>query len=230
MALLEIDGLYTGYGASQVLHGVDLAVDAGCATALMGRNGMGKSTTIRAVMGLLPIRQGDVRFKGRSLKGLASHRIAAMGLGWVPEGRRVFPKLTVDEHLKMAARQGPWSSDRVFALLPALAARKNHLGNQLSGGEQQMLAIGRALTTNPDLLLLDEATEGLAPLIRAQIWTCLGAIKAEGVAILVVDKDLEALHRLAERHAVLKRGQVVWQGDRQALDRERSAVRDLIAV
>jgi branched-chain amino acid transport system ATP-binding protein len=215
--MLILKELEAAYGLSQVLFGISLSVERGQMVTLLGRNGMGKTTTVRAVMGLLPLRSGEVHFDGRPLHGLAPHRVAQAGLGLVPEGRQVFPNLTVLENLvATAANRGsvpePWTVERVFALFPQLAARARAMGASLSGGEQQMLAIGRALMTNPRLLILDEATEGLAPLIRVEIWTCLEALKAGGLAILLIDKHVEALTRLADQHYVLERGRVVWSG------------------
>jgi branched-chain amino acid transport system ATP-binding protein len=215
--MLRLEGLEAAYGVSQVLFGITLAVDAGQLVTLLGRNGMGKTTTVRAVMGIVPVRAGRVVFEGRALHGLASHRVAQLGLGLVPEGRQVFPNLTVRENLVATAANRrqvtePWTVERVFDLLPPLAARARSLGATLSGGEQQMVAIGRALMTNPRLLILDEATEGLAPLIRAEIWRCLERLKASGLSILLIDKHVEALTRLADHHYVLEKGRVVWSG------------------
>jgi branched-chain amino acid transport system ATP-binding protein len=215
--MLRLEGLEAAYGVSQVLFGITLGVDAGQMVTLLGRNGMGKTTTVRAVMGIVPLRAGRVHFEGRPLHGLPPHRVAQAGLGLVPEGRQVFPNLTVQENLVATAanRRGvpePWTVERVFGLLPQLAARARSLGATLSGGEQQMLAIGRALATNPRLLILDEATEGLAPLVRAEIWTCLERLKASGLSILLIDKHVEALTRLADHHYVLEKGRVVWDG------------------
>jgi branched-chain amino acid transport system ATP-binding protein len=215
--LLEVADLHAGYGASTVLFGVSLEIGTGEVLALLGRNGMGKTTTVRAIMGLLRPTRGTIRLAGRPQEGRASYRIARSGIGLVPEGRQIFPNLTVEENLVATAanRRGhaeAWTLARVYELFGQLKERRRHLGNQLSGGEQQMLAIGRALMTNPDLLVLDEASEGLAPLIRAEIWRCLGRLKAEGQSILVIDKNLEALLRLADRHAILEKGRVVWQG------------------
>jgi branched-chain amino acid transport system ATP-binding protein len=215
--MLRLEGLEAAYGVSQVLFGITLGVDAGQMVTLLGRNGMGKTTTVRAVMGIVPLRAGRVHFEGRPLHGLPPHRVAQAGLGLVPEGRQVFPNLTVLENLVATAanRRGvpePWTVERVFGLLPQLAARARSLGATLSGGEQQMLAIGRALATNPRLLILDEATEGLAPLVRAEIWTCLERLKASGLSILLIDKHVEALTRLADHHYVLEKGRVVWDG------------------
>ena len=213
--MLEVEALRAGYGPTPVLFDIGFCVDAGEVVTLLGRNGMGKTTTIGAVMGLVHVSGGDVRFEGRPLAALPSFRIAQRGLGLIPEGRQVFPTLTVRENLVATAstRFGArWTLDRVYALLPRLAERRGHLGNQLSGGEQQMLAIGRALMTNPKLLILDEATEGLAPLVRAEIWECLRRLKNEGQAILLVDKHLDALAKLADRHVVIEKGHVVWSG------------------
>lgn len=220
--MLEVDGLETAYGQSQVLFGMTFAVEAGKVVTLMGRNGMGKTTTIRSIMGLVPTRAGSIRFEGRELRGSPSFRIGQQGLGLVPEGRQVFPNLTVRENLlgtaaNRANAARPWVLDRVFELFPALADRAGNMGAQLSGGEQQMLAIGRALMTNPKLLILDEATEGLAPMVRAEIWHCLASLKAAGQAILVIDKSVEALTRIGDRHYIVERGRVVWQGDSEEL-------------
>jgi branched-chain amino acid transport system ATP-binding protein len=218
--MLTVERLRAGYGSTPVLFDVNFAVGAGEVVTLLGRNGMGKTTTIRALMGLVRPSSGEVRFEGRSLSALPSYRIAQCGLGLVPEGRQVFPTLTVRENLVATAstRFGErWTLERVYDLLPRLAERRGHFGNELSGGEQQMLAIGRALMTNPKLLILDEATEGLAPLIRAEIWQCLRLLKNEGQAILLVDKHLDALTRLADRHVVIEKGHVVWSGSSAAL-------------
>jgi branched-chain amino acid transport system ATP-binding protein len=215
--LLAILGLEAGYGEAQVLFGVDLTIAAGEVVSLMGRNGMGKTTTVRALMGLLPATAGEIRFDGRPLAGTPPFRRAQAGIGLVPEGRQIFPTLTVEENLVATAAQragsGPgWDLDRVYAFLPRLAERRHHFGDQISGGEQQMLAIGRALMTNPRLLVLDEATEGLAPLIRQEIWGRLAALKRDGLAILVVDKTVDALLDLCDHHLILEKGRVVWQG------------------
>ncbi|MBT5415548.1 MAG: ABC transporter ATP-binding protein [Rhodospirillaceae bacterium] len=215
--MLELDGVEAAYGESRVLFGVDLAVEAGKVATLLGRNGMGKTTTVRAVMGLLPATAGEIRFEGRAIRGLPPYRIAQAGLGLVPEGRHIFPNLTVRENLVATAanRRGeatPWTVQRIFEMFPALAERQTSMGALLSGGEQQMLAVGRALMTNPRLLILDEATEGLAPLVRAEIWACLERLKTEGLSILAIDKNVEALTRIADRHHILEKGQIVWTG------------------
>jgi branched-chain amino acid transport system ATP-binding protein len=219
--LLEVEHLAAGYGPAQVLFDVGIAIAEGEVVTLLGRNGMGKTTTIRVLMGLLPASGGAARFAGVSLIGLPSYRVAQIGLGLVPEGRQIFPTLTVEENLvaTAAARFGPprWQLREVYEFFPRLAERRANMGDELSGGEQQMLAIGRALMTNPRLLILDEATEGLAPLIRAEIWTCLTRLKREGQAILLVDKHIDALMRIADRHVVIEKGNVVWTGDSAAL-------------
>jgi branched-chain amino acid transport system ATP-binding protein len=220
--LLDVAGIETCYGLSQVLFGISLAVAPGEMVTLMGRNGMGKTTTVRSIMGLSPARAGSIRFGGRDIYGFPAYRIAKLGIGLVPEGRQIFPNLTVRENLvataaKRAADKDSWTLDRVHDLFPQLGVRSGSMGIQLSGGEQQMLAIGRALMTNPRLLILDEATEGLAPLIRAEIWRCLARLKAEGLAILVIDKNVEALTRVADRHYLIERGRVVWTGTSREL-------------
>ncbi len=224
--LLEAEGLQACYGTSHVLHGVDLHVGHGEVVSLMGRNGMGKSTTLRTIFGLLRPRAGTVRIHGRDMTGAPAHRASRAGLAMVPEGRGIFPNLTVRENLVMAARPGrdgraTWTLDIVLALFPRLAERLRNMGCQLSGGEQQMLAIGRALMTNPDLLILDEATEGLAPLIRNEIWEILIQLKAAGVAALIVDKDVAALARVADRCIILAKGRVVYTGVPSALAADR---------
>lgn len=216
--LLQVEGIETFYGQSQVLFGIGLKVAEGEVVTLLGRNGMGKTTTIRSIMGLTPPQAGAVRFRGAPIQGRPAYRIAQAGLGLVPEGRQIFPNLTVTENLAATAanrhgRRDPWTLERVFGFLPRLAERRTNMGNQLSGGEQQMLAIGRALMTNPLLLILDEATEGLAPLIRQEIWDCLEQLRRDGQSILVVDKNVDALTRIADRHYVIEKGRVVWQGD-----------------
>ncbi|MCA1951530.1 MAG: ABC transporter ATP-binding protein [Hyphomicrobiales bacterium] len=219
--MLAVENLRAAYGQSQVLFGIGFSVGAGEVVTLLGRNGMGKTTTIRAIMGLLPPQGGSIRFEGRELAGSPPHAIARRGIGLVPEGRQIFPTLSVEENLvaTAAARFGPprWTLARVYALFPRLAERRGNLGSQLSGGEQQMLAIGRALMTNPKLVILDEATEGLAPLIRQEIWTCLRNLKAEGESILVIDKNVDQLAKFADRHVVIEKGRVVWSGDSAGL-------------
>ncbi len=215
--MLRVRGLESFYGASQALFGMELAIDAGEVVTLMGRNGMGKTTTVHSILGMVAVRGGEIEFGGRRIEKLPSFRIAQLGIGLVPEGRQIFPNLSVRENLVAAAanRAGaasPWTLPRVFEFFPRLAERQNNMGNQLSGGEQQMLAIGRALMTNPRLLILDEATEGLAPIIRQEIWRCLAALKADGQAILLIDKNVQALIALASRHYIVEKGCVVWSG------------------
>ena len=221
-ALLELSNIETCYGLSQVLFGLSLAVAPGELVTLMGRNGMGKTTTVRSLMGLTPAMAGSVRFDGKEIRGLPAYRVAKLGIGLVPEGRQVFPNLTARENLiataaNRASAANPWTLARVCALFPRLSERLLNMASQLSGGEQQMLAIGRALMTNPRLLVLDEATEGLAPLIRSEIWQCLTRLKAEGQSILLIDKNVEALIRIADRHYLIERGRVVWTGTSRAL-------------
>ena len=221
-ALLDVSGIETSYGLSRVLFGVSLAVKPGEMVSLLGRNGMGKTTTVRSIMGLTRATAGAIHFAGTDIRDLPSYRIAKLGLGLVPEGRQVFPNLTARENLIATAanRTGaaaPWKLEKVFALFPRLAARAGSMANLLSGGEQQMLAIGRALMTNPRLLILDEATEGLAPLIRDEIWRCLEALRAGGQSILVIDKNVDALTRIADRHVIIERGRVVWTGSSSEL-------------
>jgi len=215
--MLTVRDLQTSYGRSQVLFGIDLKIEKAEVVSLLGRNGMGKTTTVRSIMGIMRPNAGSIAFEGKPLQGLPSYRIAKAGLGLVPEGRQVFPNLTVHENLVATARKGRWNQEQVFKLFPHLEARKGNYGNQLSGGEQQMLAIARALMTNPRLLILDEATEGLAPLIRAEIYRSIEQLKADGLSILVIDKDVKALTRVADRHYVLEKGRVVWSGTSREL-------------
>jgi branched-chain amino acid transport system ATP-binding protein len=215
--MLVVDSIETSYGVSQVLFGVSLEVGAGQVVTLLGRNGMGKTTTVRSIMGITRPRGGAIRFDGRPIHGLPPYRVAQAGLGLVPEGRQVFPNLTVRENLvataaDRSASATPWRVDAVFELFPQLAARARSLGGALSGGEQQMLAIGRALMTNPRLLILDEATEGLAPLVRGEIWRCVERLKATGQSILLIDKDVTTLTRIADAHYILEKGRIVWRG------------------
>jgi branched-chain amino acid transport system ATP-binding protein len=219
--MLTVSNLQAAYGPAQVLFDINFVVGDGEIVTMLGRNGMGKTTTINTLMGLLPARGGSAAFDGVSLIGLPPYRVAQAGIGLVPEGRQIFPTLTVDENLiaTAASRTKPprWTRETVYKLFPKLMERRNSLGGQLSGGEQQMLAVGRALMTNPKLLILDEATEGLAPLIRNEIWACLAQLKAEGQSILLVDKHLDALLKLADRHVIVEKGHVVWSGASEAL-------------
>lgn len=220
--MLEVKSINTFYGQSQVLFGMSLKVAAGEVVTLMGRNGMGKTTTVRSIMGLTPAKSGEIYLKSTNITALPSYKIARLGVGLVPEGRMISPNLDIIENLVATAfagtdGKGEWSLDRVLALFPRLRERKTSMGNQLSGGEQQMLAIARALMTNPDLLILDEATEGLAPLIRQEIWDCLTGLKFEGQSILVIDKNVRALSEFADRHYIMEKGQIVWEGNSSAL-------------
>jgi branched-chain amino acid transport system ATP-binding protein len=224
--LLEVDNLETAYGTSQVLFGISFSVNQGEAVTLLGRNGMGKTTTIRSIMGLTPARAGAIAFRGQRIERRPPERIARMGIALVPEGRQIFPNLSVRENLvafagNRSGRADPWTPQKVLEFFPRLAERTDNMGNQLSGGEQQMLAIGRALVTNPYLLILDEATEGLAPLLREEIWKCLERLRAAGQTILVVDKYIERLVKLADRHTIIERGRVAWQGSSAELDADR---------
>jgi len=220
--LLDVSGIETSYGLSRVLFGISLRIAPGEVVSLLGRNGMGKTTTVRSIMGLTRAAAGSIRFAGMQIRDLPPYRIAKLGLGLVPEGRQVFPNLTARENLVATAANRndaatPWTLEKVFKLFPRLAARAGTMANLLSGGEQQMLAIGRALMTNPRLLILDEATEGLAPLIRDEIWRCLALLRSAGQSILVIDKNVDALIRIADRHYIIERGRVVWTGTSQAL-------------
>ena len=233
--MLKVEGLDTAYGMSQVLFGVSLDIAQGEVVTLLGRNGMGKTTTVLSIMGIVRPRLGSVHMDDRQISGLPSYRVAKSGLGLVPEGRQVFPNLTVRENLVATAanrsgRAALWTLERVFRLFPSLQERQRHYGNQLSGGEQQMLAIGRALMTNPRLLILDEATEGLAPLVRADIYRSIEKLKTEGLSILVIDKDVRALTRVADRHYVLEKGRVVWSGGSAQLNDSRDVQHRYLGV
>jgi len=225
-ALLEVQGVQAGYGTLPVLFGIDLSIQPGEAVALLGRNGMGKTTTVRCIVGLLKTSAGSILFEGRRIDGWTADRIGRAGIALVPEGRRIFPNLTVRENLvAFAADRGgaasPWTLERIYALFPRLAERAGNMGMQLSGGEQQMLAIGRALMTNPRLLILDEATEGLAPLLREEIWRVLGELSRGGLAILAIDKYVDRLVSLCRRHTILERGHVAWAGGSAELAADR---------
>jgi branched-chain amino acid transport system ATP-binding protein len=232
--MLRIRNLQAFYGTTPALFGVELSLEEGQVLSLMGRNGMGKTTTVRAIMGAVR-HSGEILFDGASLSDVPTARIAQRGIGIVPEGRRIFPNLSVIENLAVVAANrrsvsDPWTIESVLALFPGLAARRSSIGAVLSGGEQQMLAVGRALMTNPKLLILDEATEGLAPLIRDEIWAAIAALKARGQSIIVIDKYLDQIARIADRHAVLERGRLAWEGDGQALAAERETVTALLGV
>lgn len=235
--MLELKNVSAGYGLNEVLFGVSLTVNDGEFVTLMGRNGMGKTTVVRTLMGLLPLRGGHIRFDGQSLDRMPAHRIARLGLGLVPEGRLVCGNLTVRENLIATERPAAgasgassWNLEKVYALFPRLSERQNHLGSQLSGGELQLLAIGRALMMNPRLLILDEATEGLAPLIRDIVWNCLKVLRDERLSVLLIDKNVDVLSRIADRHVVLERGRVVWAGDSRAFIDARSGLEQYLGV
>ena len=228
--MLELEEIHAYYGQSHILHGVSLSAGEGEVTTLLGRNGMGKTTTLRTILGLASLRGGAIRFGGRAIGGMRSHRVARLGIGYVPEGREIFGNLTVEENLTMAARKGAWSLKRVWRLFPRLAERRSHWGNQLSGGEAQMLAIGRALMTQPRLLLMDEATEGLSPLLRQEIWRVITEIKAEGVSILLVDKHLHALLELADHHHILSNGRIAFSGTSAQLRENLDSLHQTLAI
>ncbi len=233
--MLSVRGVDAAYGDSQVLFGMSFEIGAGEFVTLLGRNGMGKTTTVRTIMGILPIRAGEILFEAQSIHNLPSYRIAKVGIGLVPEGRQIFPNLTVRENLIATAAPPPagqegWTIERVIELFPSLGARLTSMGNQLSGGEQQMLAIGRALMTNPRLLVLDEATEGLAPLVRKEIWQCLENLKAAAQAVLVIDKNVDALTRIADRHYIVEKGAVVWAGSSDDLRTDEAIQQQYLGV
>ena len=233
--MLNVRNLQSAYGASQVLFDVGLDIGEGEVVTLLGRNGMGKTTTVRSLMGLLSPKGGEISFDGRKLKGNTPEAIARCGIGLVPEGRHVFPTLTVRENLVATAanrlkRSSPWTLERVYALFPRLQERAGQSARALSGGEQQMLAVGRALMTNPKLLILDEATEGLAPVIRAEIWRCIEALKAQGQSILLIDKNIAVLKRLADRHYIIEKGRTVWSGSSSDLAANAELVHRYVGV
>ena len=233
--MLSVRNLQASYGASRVLFDVNLEIAEGECVTLLGRNGMGKTTAIRCIMGLLDPRGGEISFAGQATTGRPPDRIARLGIGLVPEGRQIFPTLTVRENLVATAanrtrRANPWTEKRVCALFPRLGERLKQWASTLSGGEQQMLAVGRALMTNPQLLILDEATEGLAPVIRAEIWQCLESLRREGQSILIVDKNINVLRRLADRHVVIEKGATVWQGTNAGLDQDWESVHGWLGV
>ena len=231
-ALVTIDGLHASYGNAQVLFGITLDITAGQVSTLMGRNGMGKTTTVRCVMGLLKPTAGQISIRGQDMTGAAPYRVAQAGVGLVPEGRHVFPSLSVSENLRATARTvaNGWSVEKIYDAFPRLAQRSRNLGFQLSGGEQQMLAIGRALMTNPDLLILDEATEGLAPMIREEIWTMLAKLKKEGMSILLIDKNLDELSRISDRYFVIEKGEIIWKGSSADFEMNRSTVEQYLQL
>lgn len=220
--MLEITDLQTGYGKKHVLHGVSLRVDEGEVVALLGRNGMGKTTSLRTVMGLNTAWSGSISFMGKDITHARPHVISQLGLGYVPEGRGIFPNLTVRENLQMSSRPGRWTVERVCTLFPRLSERMSNWGNQLSGGEQQMLSIGRALLLNPSLIIFDEVTEGLAPLVQQEIWSCLDHVRGDGIAILLVDKNIRAMLPITKRHYIMQKGEICWSGTSADLERNRA--------
>ena len=233
--MLELNAIDTCYGQSQILFKMSLNIREGEVVTLMGRNGMGKTTTVRSIMGLTPASSGEIRFKSLDITSLPPYKISRMGIGLVPEGRLISPNLSVEENLVGTANTGPsgagkWSLPRIWELFPKLRERNSSMGNQLSGGEQQMLAIARALMTNPDLLILDEATEGLAPLIRQEIWDCLRGLKREGQSILVIDKNIRALSEIADRHYIIEKGSVVWEGNSASLMENNEIKRKYLGI
>ena len=235
MSFLRLENVTASYGVSQALFGVSLELNEGEVVAMMGRNGMGKTTTVRSIMGMTPTRAGKITFHGQETTGLPSHKIGKSGIALVPEGRHIFPNLTTRENLVATADNRnnsaqPWDLSRVFDLFPRLKERQDNMGNQLSGGEQQMLAIGRALMTNPKLLILDEATEGLAPVIREEIWACLKQLKAEKQSILLIDKNLTALLEIGDRHNIIEKGRNVWSGSSQELKADKNAQQQFLGI
>lgn len=234
--LLNVTSLAAGYGASQVLFDINFSASEGQVITLLGRNGMGRSTAIKCLFGMLPVLDGVIEFNGRRIDNIPSYQIARLGLGLVPEGRQVFPNLTVDENLVATSRLASscstheWTMERIYRFFPQLGERRAHMGDQLSGGEQQMLAIGRALMTNPRVVVLDEATEGLAPLIRAEIWGALKELKVQGMTLVVIDKNLGPLLELADRHFIIEKGRVVWSGDSATLRSEPHIVHEYLGV
>jgi branched-chain amino acid transport system ATP-binding protein len=230
MTALEVKNLHAGYGSAEVLFGIDLAIGTSEVLAMLGRNGMGKSTLIRSILGLTAVSAGKVEVGGKDVTGWPSHRVARAGVGWVPEGRQIFTGLTIEENLLVSARQGTWTLDKAYGLFPRLRERKHHFGNQISGGEQQMLAIGRALLTQPAVLMLDEATEGLAPLVRLEIWRTLDALKASGQSVLIVDRDLDALAKLANRFVVMEKGRIALSGTNPELRSNRTEIERFLHV
>ena len=228
--MLSIAGLRAGYSGSEVLQGVDFSMEANDCVALVGRNGMGKTTFIRALLGLIEIYDGEASFDGSDMRRLKTYQIAALGIGWVPEGRLIFTRLSVEENLLATARKGTWTTQSVYELFPQLAERRRHRGWQLSGGEQQMLAIGRALMTNPRLLILDEATEGLAPSIAGRLWEVFGVLRARGQALLIVDRNLDSLARIAARFAVMEKGRIAWMGETVQMHAERARIETYLGI
>jgi len=228
--MLSVGGLRAGYSGSQVLQGVDLEIEANDCVALIGRNGMGKTTFIRALLGLIDVYDGDVRFDGIDLRRLRTHQIAALGIGLVPEGRLIFTRLSVEENLVATARKGTWTTSAVYEIFPHLAERRHHRGWQLSGGEQQMLAIGRALVTNPRLLIVDEATEGLAPTIASRLWEVFALLRSRGQALLIIDRNLDSLSKIARHFVVMEKGRIAWTGDTVRFEADRPTIKAFLGI
>ena len=233
--MLKVSEICTFYGASQALFGVSITVEEGEVVSLLGKNGMGKTTTVHSIMGITPISSGQVLFQNKKINDMPSFRVSRSGIGLVPEGRQIFPNLSVLENLiatsaNRSANPNPWTTESVLQMFPQLKSRLNSMGNLLSGGEQQMLAIGRALMTNPKLLILDEATEGLAPMVRQEIWACIGKLKKEGVAILIIDKNIRDLTRIADKHFIIEKGQVTWNGSSDQLLQQQDMLVEKLGV
>ena len=233
--MLKVSEICTFYGASQALFGVSITVEEGEVVSLLGKNGMGKTTTVHSIMGITPISSGEVLFQNKRIDDMPSFKVSRSGIGLVPEGRQIFPNLSVIENLiatsaNRSANPNPWTIESVLQMFPQLKSRLNSMGNLLSGGEQQMLAIGRALMTNPKLLILDEATEGLAPMVRQEIWACIGKLKKEGVAILIIDKNIRDLTRIADKHFIIEKGQVTWNGSSDQLLRQQDVLVEKLGV
>ena len=233
--MLKVSEICTFYGASQALFGVSITVEEGEVVSLLGKNGMGKTTTVHSIMGITPISSGHVLFQNKKINDMPSFKVSRSGIGLVPEGRQIFPNLSVIENLiatsaNRSANPNPWTTESVLQMFPQLKSRLNSMGNLLSGGEQQMLAIGRALMTNPKLLILDEATEGLAPMVRQEIWACIGKLKKEGVAILIIDKNIRDLTRIADKHFIIEKGQVTWNGSSDQLLQQQDMLVEKLGV
>ena len=233
--MLKVSEICTFYGASQALFGVSITVEEGEVVSLLGKNGMGKTTTVHSIMGITPISSGQVLFQNKKINDMPSFKVSRSGIGLVPEGRQIFPNLSVIENLiatsaNRSANPNPWTTESVLQMFPQLKSRLNSMGNLLSGGEQQMLAIGRALMTNPKLLILDEATEGLAPMVRQEIWACIEKLKKEGVAILIIDKNIRDLTRIADKHFIIEKGQVTWNGSSDQLLQQQDMLVEKLGV
>lgn len=228
--MLELENVVTGYGHTKVLHGISMTIGEGEVVSLIGRNGMGKTTTIRSIMGLQRVQEGRIRFRNKDTTTASPERVSQLGMGYVPEGRGIFPTLSVLENLIMSARSGPWTLERIYSMFPRLRERRNNMGHQLSGGEQQMVAIGRALMLNPRMIILDEATEGLAPLVQDEIWACLHTISQTAMSILVIDKDIAALQKIANRHYLIQKGEIRWCGSTEDMRANSAKLDRFIAL